>query len=97
MRSLAGFNSSNLLLRTKLERILVLISNNGGEYTSTYFKDLYKKEGIKTGLTISYNPQHSRVVERKNQSIISDTKDMIHDHYFLMFLQEEACNTTVYI
>ena len=54
------------------EKIKVLRSNNGGEYTSNDFKDIYYKEArIKREKTVSYNPEHNGVVERKNRSIIS--------------------------
>ena len=61
------------------KKIKVLRSNNGGEYTSNDFKDFYKEARIKRELTISYNPQQNGVVERKNRSIISFVRAMIHD------------------
>jgi transposase InsO family protein len=48
------------------KKIKVLRSNNGGEYTSSDFKDFSKKEGIKREMTNSYNPQHNGIVERNN-------------------------------
>jgi hypothetical protein len=77
--------------------IKVLKSNNGGEYTSNDFEYFYKSEGIKRELTISYNPQQNGVVERKNRSIISSAKAMVHDQELPMFLWEEACNKIVYV
>jgi hypothetical protein len=38
-------------------KIKVLRSNNGGEYTSNDFKYFYKEEWIKRDLIVSYNPQ----------------------------------------
>jgi transposase InsO family protein len=61
------------------KKIKVLRSNNGGEYTSNEFKYFCKEERIKRELTVSYNPQRTGVVKRKNRSIISSTKAMIHD------------------
>jgi transposase InsO family protein len=61
------------------KKIKVLRSNNGGEYTSNEFKDFYKEAEIKRELTVSYNPQQNGVVERKNRSIISFVRAMIHD------------------
>jgi len=61
------------------KKIKVLRSDNGGEYTSNEFKDFYKEAEIKRELTISYNPQQNGVVERKNRSIISFVRAMIHD------------------
>jgi transposase InsO family protein len=49
-------------------RMKVLKLDNGGEYTSNYLKDFCKEAGIKEELTVSYNPQHNGVAERKNRS-----------------------------
>jgi transposase InsO family protein len=82
-------------------KIKVLRSDNGGEYTSNEFKDFYKKAGIKRELTVSYNPQQNGVVERKNRSIIGSSKAMIHDQEFPMFfgkrhvIQQCMCRTGV--
>jgi transposase InsO family protein len=74
-----------------------LRSNNKGEYTSNEFKDFCKEARIKRELTVSYNPQQNGVAKRKNRSIISSAKAMIHDQGQPMFLWAEACNTTVYL
>jgi hypothetical protein len=79
------------------KKIRVLRSDNGGEYTSKDFNDYYREERIKRELTVSYNPQQSRVAERKNQSIVGGAKAMIHYQDLPMFLWAEACNTTVYV
>jgi transposase InsO family protein len=79
------------------KKIKVLRSNNEGEYTSNDFKDFCNEEGIKRELTVSYNPHQNGVAKRKNQSIISYAKAMIHDQELPMFLWEEACNTEVYV
>jgi hypothetical protein len=70
-----------------------LRSNNGGEYTYNDFKDFCKEVGIKRELTVSYNPQHNGVVERKDRSIIGSVRAMIHDQELPMFLWAEVCNT----
>jgi transposase InsO family protein len=38
-------------------KIRILRLDNGEEYTSNDFKDLYKEAGIKRELEVSYNPQ----------------------------------------
>ena len=40
-------------------RIKILITNNGGEYTSKYFESFCKEDGIKRELTTPYNSQHN--------------------------------------
>jgi transposase InsO family protein len=68
------------------KKIKVLRLDNGGEYTSNDFKDFCKEAWIKRELKVSYNPQQNGVAERKNQSIISSSRAMIHDQEFPMFL-----------
>jgi transposase InsO family protein len=60
-------------------KIKVLRSDNGGEYTSRDFGDFSIEVGIKSGYTVTYNPQQNGVAERKNRSIVEETKAMIHD------------------
>jgi transposase InsO family protein len=78
-------------------KINTLSTDNGGEYTSTNFLDFCKEAGIRREKTMAYNPQRNGVAERKNRSIISAMKAMLHDQSFPMYLWVEACNTTVYL
>ena len=68
------------------KRIKVLRSDNGGEYTSGGFVDFYSEAGIKRDIMVLYNPQHNGVAKRKNMTIISSMKEMIHDQSISMFL-----------
>jgi len=79
------------------KKIKVLRLYNGGDCTSNDFKDFYKEAWIKRELTISYNPQQNGVAKRKNQSIISFVKAMIHDQGLPMFLWVEAYSKTIYL
>ena len=45
-------------------KIKILRSNNGGEFTSNQFKNFCKEVGIKRELTTPYNPQQNGVEER---------------------------------
>jgi len=56
------------------------------EYTSKEFIDLCKEEGIKREKIVAYNPQQNGVAKRKNQSIISMVKAMMHDQSLCMFV-----------
>jgi putative transposase len=60
-------------------RIKVLRLDNGEEYTSRDFGDLCIVVGIKREYIVPYNPQQNGVAERKNGTIIEETKVMIHD------------------
>ena len=61
------------------KRIKILRLDNGGEYTSTEFNDFCKEAWIKRELRVPYNPQQNKVNERKNKTIVEETKDVIHD------------------
>jgi hypothetical protein len=78
-------------------KIKVLISDNGGEYTSRDFNDFCIEVGIKREYVVPYKPQQNGVVERKNISIVEATKAMIHDQNLPMILLAEASMRTVYM
>jgi len=67
-------------------KIKVLRSDNGGEYTSSAFKEFCVDSGVKRELTVSYNPQQNGVSERKNRSIVGAERDMLHDQGLPLFL-----------
>jgi hypothetical protein len=46
---------------------------------------------------VAYNHQQNGVAERKNRSIISEVKAMLHDQSLPMYMWEKVCNTTVYL
>ena len=79
------------------KKIKVLRSDNGGEYTSDGFVDFCSEPGIKREFTVPYNSQQNGVAERKNRTIVSAVKAMIHDQGVLMFLWAEACSIAVYV
>ena len=79
------------------KRIIVLRSDNGGEYTSSGFNEFCREAGIKTEFTVLYNPQQNGVAERKNRTVVEVAKAMIHDQGLSMYLWAEACNTVVCI
>ena len=66
--------------------IKTLRSDNGREYTSNEFGNLYKDVKIKRELTTPYNPQQNGLAERKNRSIMEAVKTMIHDQDLPMHL-----------
>ena len=80
-----------------MRRIKVLKRDNGGDYTSNAFKNLYAEIGIKRDLTVPYTPQQNGVSKRKNRSIVGATKAMLHDQDLPKFMWDEACNTTIYL
>lgn len=77
--------------------IMVLSSDNGGEYTNGGFSDFCAQEGIRREFTTAYNPQQNGVSERKNKAIVGAARAMIHDQGLPLFLWVEACNIVVYL
>ena len=51
-------------------KLKVLRTDNGGEYTSTEFKEYLKEEGIRHELTIPKTPEQNGVAERTNINLI---------------------------
>ena len=51
-------------------KIKILRSDNGGEYTSRQFEGYLVKEGIKHQLTIPYTPLKNGISERKNRTLM---------------------------
>ena len=78
-------------------KIKILRSNNGGEFTSNEFNDFCKEDGITRELTIPYIPQQNGVAETKNRYIMEVLKAMIHDQDLPMYLWEEVAKTSVYV
>jgi transposase InsO family protein len=79
------------------KQVKALRINNGGEYISNEFKDFCSKEGIRRELIAPHNPQQNGVTERKNRTIMGETRVMLHDQGLPMHLWAEACNTVVYV
>ena len=79
------------------QKIKILRSDNGGEYTSNEFGSFCRDVGIKRELTTPYNPQQNGVVERKNRTIIKAVKTVIHDQDLPMCLWAEVAMTAVYV
>ena len=77
-------------------KIKIIRSDNGGEYTSKEILNFCKDVGIKRELTTPYNPQQNGVAERKYKTILEAMKTMIHDQDLPMCLWAEATMEAVY-
>ena len=85
------FQEFKALVETQTgQKIKVLRSNNGEEYTLGEFVDFCSKAGIRREFTVPYNPQQNGVSERKNRSIVGAAKAMLHDQGLPLFLWAEA-------
>ena len=79
-RSIQKVQGLQALIENHIKRkIKTFRSDNGGEFTSNEFKELYKKSGIKRELSTLYNPQQNGITERKNRTIMEAARAMLHD------------------
>ena len=62
-----------------VKKIKILWLDNGIEFTSEEFKELWRESEIKRDLSTPYNPQKNGVAERKNQTIMEVAREMLHD------------------
>jgi hypothetical protein len=59
------------------KKIKCLRTDNGGEYTSDEFDNIYQHEGIKRQFTTSYTSQQNGVVEWMNKTLLERTRAML--------------------
>lgn len=78
-------------------KVITLLSDNGGEFTSTDFTQFCKSEGIQRQLTTPYTPSQNGVVERKNRTIIEMARTMLEHASLPRIFWAEACSTAVYL
>ena len=78
-------------------KIKTLRSDNGREFTSEEFKELWRESGIKRELSTQYNPQQNGVAERKNRTIMEAAKAMLHDQDIPIHLWVESARTILYV
>ncbi len=81
---------------TKL-KVRKLRTDNGGEYTSTQFKNHLKAEGIRHELTIPKTPEQNGVAERLNRSLVEMARSMLLDAKLPKKFWAEAISTAVYL
>lgn len=68
----------NLVENHTSRNILILRSDNGGEFTSIDFNKMCSHSGIQRHFTNSYNPSQNGVSERKNRTLVESACSMLH-------------------
>jgi hypothetical protein len=68
-------------------------SENGSEFRNTRVEEYCDGEGIKHEFSSSYTPQQNGVVERKNKTLITLARAMLHDYGVSQSFWAEAVNT----
>lgn len=60
-------------------KISAIRFDGGGEYSSSDFSEIFKRNGIRVEKTAPYTPQQNGVAERFNRSIVEMARAMIND------------------
>ena len=72
-------------------------SDNGGEYSSTEFKEFCAAKGISRQFTNPYSPEQNGVAERFNRTLMESVRSMIFHAKVPLSFWAEAVNTSVYV
>ena len=78
-------------------KILILRSDNGGEYTSNNFTKFCQDHGIQHHLTNPYHPAQNGVAERKNRTLIEAARCMLQVAHLSKHLWAEVVGTACYL
>ena len=79
------------------QKLKILRTDNGGEYTSMEFKDYMKENGIRHELTTPKTPEQNGVSERMNRTIVETARCMLADANLPRRFWAEAVATAVYL
>lgn len=78
-------------------KIKIIRSDNGGEFCSRKFDDLFTKSGIQHQLTAPYTPQQNGTAERMNRTLVEKAKCMLYDADLPNTFWAEAVNMAAYL
>ena len=81
--------------KSSSQKVKILRTDNGGEYTSKKFESYLKKEGIRHEVTIPKTPEQNGVAERMNRTLVEMTRSMLSDMSRVFWA--EALSTAVYL
>jgi len=79
------------------QKLKILRTDNGGEYTSKLFESYLSTEGIKHELTVPKNPEQNGVTERMNRTIVETARCMLAEAKLPRKFWAEAVSTAVYL
>lgn len=66
-----------VLCQSQSLRVLKIKSDNGGEYSSHWFREICLENGIQHDFTSPYNPQQNGVAERYNRTLWNMVRSML--------------------
>lgn len=70
--------------------------DNGGEFSSSYFKSFCIKKGIKIEYTVAYSPQQNGSAERLNRTLYNKARTMMTETCLPKYLWAEAILCAAY-
>lgn len=62
-------------------KIFTILTDNGGDYCSTIFKNYCREHGIRKETTAPYTPQQNGIAERYNRTLMEMSRAMIFEKY----------------
>nr|GEU42349.1 putative ribonuclease H-like domain-containing protein [Tanacetum cinerariifolium] len=78
-------------------KVKVIRRDNGTEFKNSVMNQFYEDKGIKREYSVARTPQHNRVAERKNKTLIEAVKTMLVDSKLPTTFWAEAVNTACYV
>jgi Reverse transcriptase (RNA-dependent DNA polymerase)/gag-polypeptide of LTR copia-type/Integrase core domain/GAG-pre-integrase domain/Domain of unknown function (DUF4219)/Zinc knuckle len=94
----AQFKKFKALVETQTgNKIKILRSDNGGEFTSKEFNEFCDREGLHHELTTPYTPQQNGVAERKNRTVIEMGRSLLKHAKLPKDFWAEAVGAAVYL
>jgi len=79
------------------QKIGLIRSDRGGEYTSNQFVKHCENEGTRRHLTAGYSPHQNGIAERKNRSLLETTRSLGVEGNIPGYLWDEAAKAACYI
>jgi transposase InsO family protein len=78
-------------------KLRVVLTDNGGEFTSTDFAAYCADEGIHRHFFVPYAPQQNGVVERRNQTVVAMGRAVLKQRSMPAEFWGEAVSTAVFL
>ena len=79
------------------QKLKILRTDNGGEYTSNEFQNYLEQNGIVHQPTVAYSPQQNGVAERMNRTLMDLVRSMLHAKNMEKPFWAEALQTATYV
>lgn len=79
------------------QKLCVLRTDGGGEYTSREFQDYLREQGIRHETTVPKTPEQNGVAERMNRTVVETARCMLAEAELPRTFWAEAVSTAVYL